>query len=188
MKPTSWILSLAALGGTVLVTSSAVAPAAPVWPPRIIAAVMLDRNGDSRADGVRLTYSARIRHAVDRDRRYPFVVAGYGVRSVSAAGGRSLVIRLAEHTRSDAGARPAIRYRQTGSKPVVAVAGAQAIAQIFRGTRPLRHARTPVSGPATRTADPASSRDDQLHRSHPRVAETGEPVRERTVAALGGRG
>ncbi len=36
-------------------------------PPRIVAAAMVDLNGNARADRVRLTYSERIRHVRDHD-------------------------------------------------------------------------------------------------------------------------
>ena len=114
---------------------------------------MLDADRDARADGVRLTYSMRVRHSADRDGRYPFAVGGYGIRSVGLAGGRSLLIRLVERSKPDPSARPAIRYRQTRSKPVTARSGMQAGAQLFRRTR--AHRRTPpplvTTVPATTT-------------------------------------
>ena len=59
-------------------------------PPRIVVAAMLDVDGDSLADRLRLTYSERVRHSADRDRRYPFEVSGYRIRSVGKASeGRS---------------------------------------------------------------------------------------------------
>jgi hypothetical protein len=78
---------LAALAAVSVVTTSSAA--ADARPPRIVAAVMQDRDGDGRADAVRLTYSERVRRARDRDGRYPFRVAGYRVRSVGAAKRRS---------------------------------------------------------------------------------------------------
>ena len=114
---------------------------------------MLDADRDARADGVRLTYSMRVRHSADRDGRYPFAVGGYGIRSVGLAGGRSLLIRLVERSKPDPSARPAIRYRQTRSKPVTARSGMQAGTQLFRRTR--AHRRTPpplvTTVPATTT-------------------------------------
>jgi hypothetical protein len=110
-------------------------------PPRIVAAVLLDTNRDYRADRVRLTFSERIRHAGDADRRYPFTVAGYRIASVGPSRGKTIVIVLAEKAAADAAARPAIRYTRTGSKPVRDRAGHQAVRQTFRGTR--AHGRRP---------------------------------------------
>jgi hypothetical protein len=140
---------LAVLAGVVVVAASA----APVRKakPRIVAAAMLDADRDARADRVRLTYSMRVRHPVDRDGRYPFVVSGYQVRSVGAASGKSLVVLLVERVKPDPLARPAIRYRRTRSKPVVG-RGMQAAAQLFRAVR--AHRRTP---PAVVTTTPATT-------------------------------
>jgi hypothetical protein len=41
-------------------------------------AAMLDTNGDARADGVRVMYSERIRHAWIATGKYPFTVADTG--------------------------------------------------------------------------------------------------------------
>ena len=95
-------------------------------PPRIVAAAMLDVDRDARADAVRLTYSARIRHARDRDGRYPFAVAGYRIRSVGAASGTMLVLVLVERAQPDSAVRPAIRYRRTRLQPVTLRSGLQA--------------------------------------------------------------
>jgi len=138
------------LAGAVAAVSAASARKAP--PPRMVAAVMVDADRDARADGVRLTYSMRVRHSADRDGRYPFAVGGYGIRSVGLAGGRSLLIRLVERSKPDPSARPAVRYRQTRSKPVTARSGMQAGTQLFRRTR--AHRRTP---PALTTTTPATT-------------------------------
>jgi hypothetical protein len=116
-------------------------------PPRIVAAVMVDANGNARADRVRLTYSERVRHALDRDGRYPFTVAGYRIRSVGAASGRTLVLLLQEKQDPDAAARPSIRYRRTASQPVRDLAGKQAAAQLFRGVREHGHTGPPPPEP-----------------------------------------
>jgi len=141
------------------VAASAAGPVRKASPPRIVAAAMLDADRDARADGVRLTYSMRVRHSADRDGRYPFTVGGYGIRSVGLAGGRSLMIRLVERSRPDPSARPAIRYRQTRSKPVTGRSGRQAGAQLFRGTR--AHRRTPppliATTPTTTTTTTTST-------------------------------
>src|SRR3954467_6732904 len=88
-------------------------------PPRIVAAQMLDADGDARADGLRLTYSRTIRHPVDRDGAYPFSVAGYAIGAVGPARGRLLVLALRERGSADPAARPSVRYRPTRSGGVV---------------------------------------------------------------------
>jgi hypothetical protein len=130
--------------------------------PRIVSATMLDGNRDGRADRVRLTYSVRIRHAADRDGRYPFAVAGYRIRLVGAAVGRTLVVALDERSQPDPTARPAIRYRRTGSQPVRDWTGNQAVAQLFRLVRPHRHvpAATPVPSPGPAPSPPPTSPAD----------------------------
>jgi hypothetical protein len=143
---------LVGLAGIVVIATSAATPGRQAK-PRIVAAAMVDSDRDARADGVRLTYSVRVRHALDRDGRYPFAVAGYGIRSVSSAVGRSLLIRLVERPRPDPAARPAVRYRRTRSKPVTARSGMQAGAQLFRKTR--AHRRTPP--PLTTVAPPTAT-------------------------------
>jgi hypothetical protein len=100
--------------------------------PRIVSAAMQDVDRDGRADRVRLVYSARIRHAADRDGRYPFTIAGYRLGPVGAASGKTLVILLAEKAQPDSNAQPRIRYRRTKSKPVTDRAGVQAVAQTLR--------------------------------------------------------
>ncbi len=129
------------LAATVLVTASAAAPGTKA--PRIVSAAMRDMNGNARADEVVLVYSVRIRHAADRDGRFPFVVAGYRIRAVGPAKGKTLTILLSEKQQPDSKAHPAIRYRRTTSKPVVARSGTQAAAQLFRATRP--HGHLPVA-------------------------------------------
>ena len=156
----SWAAGLAVLTAIVLVAGTTAAPGKRPTPLRIAVAAMVDVDRDARADGVRLTYSRRIRHAADRDGRYPFAIVGYRIRSVGAASGRSLVIRLVERAQPDPAARPVIRYRRTSSKPVVAVGGGQAVAQIFRGTRPHGHTpagHSPTPPPSTTTTTPSTT-------------------------------
>jgi hypothetical protein len=118
---------------------------------------MQDADGDARADSVRLTYSMRVRHARDRDGRYPFTVAGHRIRSVEASSRKALVLVLEERAQPDTSARPAIRYRSTRSRPVLSLAGRQAAAQLFRATRAHGH-RPPVVAtpppPTTPSAPP----------------------------------
>jgi hypothetical protein len=119
--------------------------------PRIVAAVMQDSDGDGRADRVRVTYSERVRHRADRDGRYPFRVAGYRVRSVGGARGKTVTVVLVEKKVGDAEVRPSVRYRRTGSEPVADRAGNQARGQVFARTR--AHGRGP-SNPTPVTPDP----------------------------------
>ena len=135
-KMTVLVLAAAA----VVVSAPSAAPERTL--PRIVAGAMLDADGDSRADRVRLTYSMRVRHPADRDGKYPFVVSGYRIRSVGAASGKQLAILLVEKQGADPKATPAIRYRHTRSKPVRDRAGNQAAAQLFRRMR--AHGRLPA--------------------------------------------
>ena len=122
-------------------------------PPKIVAAALLDTNGDFRADRVRLVYSERIRHARDRDGTYPFAVSGYRVRSIGAATGKTLLVFLIEKAAPDQSSRPAIRYRRTLAKPVLDRAGNQAIAQFFGRVR--AHGHTPPTDQAPPASNPA---------------------------------
>jgi len=123
-------------------------------PPRIVSAAMVDANGDFRADRVRLVYSERIRHAPDRDGHYPLAVAGYRIRFVGAASGRTLLVFLSEKRTSDGNVRPAIRYRRTTAKPVGDPAGNQAVAQLFRFVRAHQHLPPSASAPPPPAAQP----------------------------------
>jgi hypothetical protein len=155
------IRSLAVLGAVVMVAAPAAAPDRK--PPRIVSAVMQDSDRDARADSVRLRYSARVRHARDRDGRYPFAVSGYRVASVGAAKGKVLVLALVEQQVPDTNARPAIRYKRTTSKPVTG-SGKQAVAQLFRSTRPHGHIapEEPAQPPAPPPAPLDSDKDGTL--------------------------
>ena len=62
----------------------------------IVAAAMQDVDGDARADRLRLVYSETVRHANDRDGRFPFSVAGYRFRSVGRASGKAILVQLVE--------------------------------------------------------------------------------------------
>ena len=149
------LVTRATLLVVVLVLSIAVAvpeAASDRRPPRIVSAVMLDLDRDSRADRLRLFFSERVRHGVDRDGRYPFGVGGYRVRSVGAAGGRTIVMLLAEKVIADHAARPRVRYARTKAQPVFDRAGNQALAQVFRRVR--AHGNTPVAIPLPTTPPP----------------------------------
>ena len=104
-------------------------------PPRIVAAVMQDADGDGRVDRVGLLYSERVRHAADRDGAYPFLVAGYKVPAVGAANGTAVVLTLAEKAAADDAARPSVRYGRTKADSIVDRARNQAMTQVFRATR-----------------------------------------------------
>jgi hypothetical protein len=145
---------LVVLAGVAVVATSAAAPDR--RPPRIVSALMQDADRDARADSVRLTYSMRIRHARDRDGRYPFAVVGYRIRSVGTASGKALVILLVEKAQPDPAARPAVRYRWTSSKPVADRAGTQAVAQLFRGARAHRRTPPPTTPTTTTTTTPTT--------------------------------
>jgi len=130
---------------TVLLTAACLAlltPALPVYganpAPRMVSATLLDRDGDDRADEVRLTFSERVWHARDTDGRYPFTVGNYQIRSVGAAkGSKTLTILLKEKKGRDIAARPVVQYRATTSKPVKDTHGKQAAGQKFKKTLPL---------------------------------------------------
>ena len=134
-------------------------------PFRIVSAVMVDANGDFRADRVRLTYSRGIRHAADSGGHYAFTVAGYRIRSVGAAAGKTLLIVMVEKKLPDPAARPTIRYRRTTVHPVTDLTGTPAPAQLFRATRPHRHA-APAAASATSPA-PTQPPPPTTTQSHP---------------------
>ncbi|MDQ3669190.1 MAG: hypothetical protein M3377_02750, partial [Actinomycetota bacterium] len=145
MLTRGFVVVLVALAAVTTVAVSAAAPDRKG--PRIVSAVMRDTNRDTRADSVKLTYSERVRHARDRDGRYPFTVSGYRVRSVEIARGKTLVIALVEQARPDPTAKPAIRYRLTRSNPVTGRKGLQAVAQLYRAVRPHGNAPPPPPPP-----------------------------------------
>ncbi len=120
----------------VLVSS---APAADRAAPKITSAVMQDADRDGRADGVLVTFSEKIRHASDTKKPFPLAVAGYTVKSVGAAKGKTVLVKLVEKGAADYAARPKTSYARTKSKPVSDRAGNQATNQRFSGT--LAHGR-----------------------------------------------
>jgi len=143
-------LALAGAAAAV-VTPLSTSPRTKPTSPRIVSAAMLDVDHNAHADSVRVTYSLPVRHALDRDGRYPFAVVGYRIRSVGAASRRALLIRLVEKAQPDPTARPAIRYRRTRSKPVLDRAGRQAAAQLFRGVKAHRRMTQPTTTTTTAT-------------------------------------
>ncbi len=158
-----WSLMLSVLVAAAVVVAAAASPDRK--PPRIVAAAMLDADGDSRADRVRLTYSERVRHQVDGDGRYPFTVSGYRIRSVGKAAGKTLLVRLVERALPDPSAAPTVRYRRTSAQPVRDQAGNQAQGQLFAKTK--AHGRTPTpadaDGDGTPDADDCAPRDAAIH-------------------------
>jgi hypothetical protein len=60
--------SVAVLAAATLATT--LTAAGDAKPPRIVAAVMQDADGDGRADRLGLMYSERVRHAADRDGKW----------------------------------------------------------------------------------------------------------------------
>ena len=100
--------SIAVLAAAAAVATVAAAPDAKA--PRIVSAAMQDVDGDARADGVRLTYSERVRHAADRDGKYPIRVAGYRIRSVGKASGRTIQRILVVRTAARASQSAALHY------------------------------------------------------------------------------
>jgi hypothetical protein len=141
-------IGVASLVVLAVLIGTAAAAAPDRRPPRIVAGAMLDRDRDQRSDGMRLTYSERVRHRVDRDGRYPFTLRGYRIQSVAAARGRTLLLTLEEKPRVDAGTRPRLRYRRTQAKPLLDRAGNQAVGQRFRGVRALKRVPVVVPPPA----------------------------------------
>ena len=138
------------VGCVAVVSASAATPAKKA--PRIVAALMRDADRDGRADGVALTYSARIRHARDRDGRYPLVVKGYRIRFVGAASGRTLALALVEKGEPDAAARPAIRYRRTRLQPVTGLDADRGRGAALRAARPHGNQPSPTAAGASRAA------------------------------------
>jgi hypothetical protein len=127
--------------------------------PRIVSAAMQDSDGDARADRLRLTYSERVRHAADRDGRYPFRVAGYAIRSVGAASGPTIVVALAEKRAADGTARPAVRYAPTAAGRVSDLARNQAPGQTFRATRAHGGRPAPTTPPPPPPPPPPANSD-----------------------------
>ncbi len=161
----AYLALFAALGGSGYATATTVAAtlsaASDSRPPRIVAAVMQDADDDARADRVRLTYSKRVRHAADRDGRYPFRVAGYRIRAVGKASGRTILLRLVEKDVADDAARPAVRYTRTSAGRVADRARHQAARQVFRATRAHGNGpgATPSTPPDPTTPQPSSAPD-----------------------------
>ena len=181
-------LALALAGG-----ASSPAVASDTRPPRIVAAAMQDADGDARADRLRLRFSERVRHAADRDGRYPLRVAGYRIRAVGTAkgtDGRADAGRAGERRRRGA-ARGPLRADARGPGGSSTGRGNQAARQAFRATRahgnrpgatpdrsrrPRARAAGAVAGsgprrrrrrPTRRTARPPIPPSTRAHRTRP---------------------
>jgi hypothetical protein len=155
MKTRMLTATLAAAG--VAVTVVATLSAAPdARAPRIVAATMQDTDRDSHADRMRLTYSERVRHAADRDGKYPFRVAGYRIQAVGKASSRTIVLALAELAAVDDTAKPTVRYARTRPPPSPP------------RPRPRRRATATTTGSSmSRTADRRIRRSSRARRTSP---------------------
>jgi hypothetical protein len=108
--------------------------------PRITCAVTLDADADARVDGVRITYSRKVRSRAQRRGRFLFSVAGYKVKRVNAARGRFLKIDVAERNSPDSGAKPVVGYSRPARRrqrkfAVRARRRGDAFAGTYRSTR-----------------------------------------------------
>ena len=103
-------------------------------PPRIVAAVMQDADGDGHVDRVGLMYSERVRHGADRDGTVP--VPGRGLQDSGSRRGER------EHGRADCWSRRRPSTLRRG--PRFATAGRRAI-RLSTGleTRPRRRSSGP---------------------------------------------
>src|SRR5262245_5093033 len=170
-----WILVPAVLIASVIDDAPAAAPDRK--PPRITAAAMLDADGDSRADRVRLTYSEKVRHPADRDGRYPFAVSGYRIQSVGKAAGKTLAILLVEKAQPDPTVAPTVRYRRASAQPVRDRAGNQAVAERFTKTKSPGQPARPPPGPAdsdndgTVDTNDCAPRDASIHPGAPDIPD-----------------
>jgi len=100
--------------------------------PRITCATTADADRDGRLDSLALTYSKTVRNRAVAAGGGPFAVQGYAVASVSRARGRSLTLRLREHSAPDTGARPVIEYKRPTGRGVFAIRSGKS--QAFSGT------------------------------------------------------
>ena len=154
--------------------------------PRIVAAAMQDVDGDARADRLRLVYSEAVRHAADRDGRFPFSVAGYRFRSVGRASGKAILVQLVERSTADGTVRPVVRYR-----PDVVPArarqrrepGGTSAVPWHEGAREDARPRTPQPQPTAAT-DPSADGDGSGRRTE---SSTGRTVRPGTRRSAPGR-
>ncbi len=105
--------------------------------PKISKAAVQDLDHDGRADAVLVTFSEKVRHSADTKKPFPFAVAGYKVKSVGAAKGKTVLVKLAEKLIPDGAVHPKVTYKRTTSKPVRDRAGNQAKAGGFTRTKPF---------------------------------------------------
>lgn len=127
-RRTLWsLLVLAVVIGSLPVSS---ALAARNRAPRIMRAVMVDKDGNGLADRVVLTYSEKIKHKLDTS-RFPFVVQGYRIKKINAARG-SLRLTIMLHENANAPKKPtSIKYTRTRRQPVVDLNRLQAQKQLL---------------------------------------------------------
>lgn len=124
------LLSLLALSVVVGLLPASGALAARNKAPRIVKALMKDKDGDGKADRVVLTYNEKIKHKLDTS-RFPFRVQGYKIKKINAArGSLRLVIMLREN--ANAPAKPSsIKYTRTRKQPVLDLKKLQAQKQLL---------------------------------------------------------
>ena len=149
----------AVLAGAVLIALVSLPAAGTAKPkaPRMVAAVMQDRDGDGRADRLRVSVPKRVRPTADRDERIRSGCAGYRVRSVAKAAGPP--------------ARPASRRegrQPTPTRTLASATGGPARAasstghagrRCVRRSGALRaHGRPTGTGPGSRPTHPNRSR------------------------------
>lgn len=131
------LLALALIGTSLTIASGAFPAAAGTRTPKIKSAKMQDHDRDGRADAVLLAYTRRVKHPVDKDGRYPFVVKGYTIKKVGRASGSKLLIFLKERRNSDWTAAPSISYSRTRQDPVRGTNRVQSSTQTFKRTLSL---------------------------------------------------
>jgi hypothetical protein len=152
--------------------------------PRITCAVTLDGDGDSRVDGVRVTYTRAVRSRAQRRGRFLFSVAGYRVTTVDAARGRFLQIHLAEAGAPDSGAAPPIAYgrpKRKRERPYAVRSGRRG--QAFAGT--FQQTRDGVSPRLVSAATGDADRNGLLDEMTVRFSEPVGTVPAAGVAVLG---
>ena len=116
-----------------------------------------------------LTYSERVRHAADRDGKYPFAVAGYRIRAVGAARGKTIAARprRAGWTGSSgAAADPLPAHVSTAGIGPGAQPGAGP--GLPRNARPRQHAAATATATSAASATAACGQTRRRLRRHAR--------------------
>lgn len=128
LRRTLW--SLLALSVLVSLFPASGALAARNKAPRIMKAVMVDKDGNGLADRVVLTYNEKIKHKLDTS-KFPFVVQGYKIKKINAAR-RSLRLTIMLRENANAPKKPAsIKYSRTRKQPVLDLKKLQAQKQLL---------------------------------------------------------